>query len=811
MHGFSNFLFTYNVNCKLFPMLISLRTTLIFSYLLVIPFILRCQLSLHINEIMSSNGTTIADGNGDFSDWIEIYNSGDEAIDLNGFYISDKADNPKKWRFPARILEPNNYLLVFASSKDRKGSELHTNFNISKDGETIVLSDSDGNLIDLVPAIEIPRDISYGRYPDGSDNLEFFNRPSPGSSNVPSLIDDLEFSAPSGFYSQPFDLNIISNDADVTIYFTTNGDKPDTNSLEYGQNISLMSSDELADNPIIYIPTNHASSDYFYRWRSPEGTSFKANVIRAQAFKNGEPISSIISASYFIDPDYKERFDKPIISILAHEDDLYDYNLGVFVPGVTFDEYPGEPGYWTPGNFDNRGGEWEKEISMHFFESDFSLILDENLGMRIHGGYSRSLPQKSLRLYAREAMGSPTLQHEFFPGYEIQEFQTLILRNAGQGFMTTYLTDALASSIVKDWNLEMQEYRPVVLFINGAYWGMINIRERLDKHYFENKFGVEEDNLDLLEHVWQVQVEAAEGSADEYLALMEFVKNNDLSDTINYNFVADHIDIDNFIHYYLAKMYFGVYDWPGRNLELWRDRSINGKWRWIYFDNDDAMIDPNFNSYEHLLDMTDPEWPNPLWSTLLFRKLIENEKFRNDFFEATKFELLNTFHPDRTTNIGKVMAENIKDEMAHHIGRWQHPTDLGTWEYYISEHMKFLEERPCIFWNMTLDFFEKDASEHTLILCDESGVNEVELDSAVKIYPIPASEEINVELLDGEIIVEYKIYDAAGKIIENSKINPFDLQYKLTIPTLQYPPGLYIIQLQSYRGDIKRGKFILID
>ncbi len=138
-----------------------------------------------INEILSSNGSTLADQDGDFEDWLELFNYGDEAVNLEGFGLSDDSGNPFRWVFPAVLMEPGEYLLVWASGKNRKTElELHTNFSIKSAGEEVIFTNPDGSVIDSVLPVQIPRDISYGRSPDGTGTFIYFTSPTPGKVNL---------------------------------------------------------------------------------------------------------------------------------------------------------------------------------------------------------------------------------------------------------------------------------------------------------------------------------------------------------------------------------------------------------------------------------------------------------------------------------------------------------------------------------------------------------------------------------------------------------------------------------------------------
>jgi len=192
------------------------------------------QVPLVINEFMASNNSTIQDPQGQYEDWIEIYNFGSEAIDIGGFYLTDNLFNPTKWRIldgiPAlTTIPPHGYLLIWADN-DTEYSGLHTNFKLDAEGEEIGLFDSDGStLIDSVVFPDQTTDISFGRYPDANEALSFFAYPSPGQQNIAAYLGqvaDTKFSHNRGFYDTSFSVTIATETEGATIYYTLDGSEP---------------------------------------------------------------------------------------------------------------------------------------------------------------------------------------------------------------------------------------------------------------------------------------------------------------------------------------------------------------------------------------------------------------------------------------------------------------------------------------------------------------------------------------------------------------------------------------------------------
>lgn len=764
------------------------------------PFVLQGQIA--INEVMASNKLTIADEDGEFSDWVELVNISGEAVNLSGYHLSDKTSDPGRWTFPPIILESGEYLLVFASGKNRFSGELHTDFKIKAAGESIVFSDPDEKQVDIFPSTPLGEDESMGRIPDGSGPFIQIDLPSPGEPNVPPFTDEVEFSLLPGFYSEEQTLVLESATNSNEIYYTLNGDIPDTNSFRYTEPLALVHSANLSINPIVDIPTNPPGTPEWFKWKSPTGNPFRGHVVRAAVFKEGKRISSVETKSYFLSPDIQNRFDLDVISIVTEEDNLFGHERGLFVPGKTFEDNPSLGAPWPNGNYRNRGREWEREADLFFFNSTGELEFQQQLGLRVHGGGSRSLPAKSIRLYAREAYGDPFISFPLFDGDTLRQFKRLILRNSGQDMLFSMFRDALAVKIIDGLPIEKQAYRPSVLFINGAYYGIINIRERMDKYYFEQRFGTREADLNILEFGG---FEIDEGRNDNYLEFLNRLRGLDADDPQALSIIRSYVDLDNFIDYYIAKMFFAVFDWPGNNIKFWKEQDENSRWRWLFYDNDDGFEPVDFDPYAHLTDMSDNSWPNPLWSTELFRTFIEIEEFRELFLDRISSQLCEVYNSNRTIDIAEQIVESIKSEMPEHIDRWRYPSSMEVWYDNTETIMRFLRERPEWLLEKSLEFFEIPEEKWNEYQCPE----EPEIKELV-VYPNPSSGEFTFLLPDGNFIKKIDVFDLHGKNMHTFEFSSTDDNDQFQIDLGHLMPGTFIYQIQMLNGAESKGKLVLL-
>lgn len=692
-----------------------------------------------INEVLASNGAGIPDEDGDTVPWIELYNTGEDAINLNEYGLSDDYDEPFRWVMPEIEIGPEEFLLIFASGKDRDDpdSELHTNFRVSKEGEEVILTAPEGDHMDEMLPTPMRTDISFGRQPNGTGDWYFFEEPTPGAANDTEgyleLLDPPEFSREGGFYSSPFELDLHHPDPDVTIYYTLDGSEPDDNSSQWNQPMEIFDrSDE--PNNISTIRTTNVDGSSPLGWIEPEEPVKKSTVIRAKAAKPGYSASTVQTHTYFVHPDGEQLHELPVFSLVTDSLNLFDHEEGIYVPGAR-----GENGEDWAGNFIFRGIEWERPGSLEFFEEDGSLAMKTDMGYRIHGGHTRRAAQKSLRLYARNDYGSSRFEHQFFPDQPYDEFNRLLLRNSGNDWGHTMFRDAMAQMAIRHMNFDTQAYRPSVLYINGEYWGIHNIRERYDKHYLERVYEVDPENIDLLTSWGEVK----EGDTTHIWSMRDYAENRDLSDSSHYDYMNTLMDIDHYIDYYTAQVYIANNDWPHNNIDYWRLKTEydpdqppgkDGRWRWLLYDVDRSfnfVTNAETNMIEWVtaeLDMRhEAEWPN-----LIFRNLLENENFKNAFINRIAGHLNTTFLPQRLHGIISEMQSVIEPEIDRHILRWGYPYSMEAWldEWAGIEQMRqFADDRPDILREHIRDHFEINSDVQLTVDVSDQNRGYIQVDS----------------------------------------------------------------------------------
>lgn len=517
-------------------------------------------------------------------------------------------------------------------------SSFHTNFKLKAGGQVIQLYDASGTLINSVSSPSLQTDNTYGRYPNGSATLRILNPATPNASNGTSTaftgywVDPVSFSIPAGFYSGAQTLTLTKSNAASTIRYTTDGTKPTASSPVYSSPISITAN----------------------------------MVVRAATFNTGYLPSSYETNSYFIN----QSVTLPVFSISTAPGNFFDTNTGIYVNGPTAitSTCPDDPHYCY-----NYWQDWTREIHVEYFDKGKVFQLEQDAGVKILGGWSRTMPMKSMQIRAGEEYGKKTFDYPFFDEPKKSgnvSFETITLRNGGNDFEGTLLRDAVNHRLLNsvsciESNLDFEGYTPVVVFINGQYWGIHTLRERIDDTYFENNFGYNDDQIDYCEF----NGDAKKGTNTEFLSMLSFIQNNDMTNAANYTAVKDMLDISNYIDYMIAELTHTNWDWPHNNIKFWQPTKVGGKWRYIYHDTDFAWGMFGFYGTSHN-EITRVLTDNRSVHSPMLLKLLSNTEFKNQFINRYA-DLLNTIYT--ASNVKAKIDElklEIDSEITRHTARW---------------------------------------------------------------------------------------------------------------------------------------------
>ena len=618
-----------------------------------------------INELMQSNIDCIMDDINEFPDsWVELYNSGTTSVNLNQYAISDKDNPDKAWKLPGITLQPGKHILVYC---DKEEKDLHTPFRLESGKGCNVYLFNNGNIIDKVEGLkkQPAPNIAYGRKTDGSDTWGYMATPTPAATNCGETCKDIlgspVFSEKGRVMKngQAFklELSIPEGSEGAEIRYTTNGSEPTRTSYLYSSPININ----------------------------------KTTVVKAKLFKDGKLSPRSSTQSYIF---FTRDITLPVISISTDNKYFYDNKIGIYVDGTY---QSGKKNY----EFD-----WRRPTNIEFFfEPEQESQINQLCETRIMGGATRGNKMKSLALYANKRFGAKRLDYEFFPDQRpgITDFKSIALRNAGNDFDYLYMRDAIIQcNTAKHVDIDYQAWRPAIVYINGQYTGMLNIRERSNEdNIYTNYDGLED--LDMFENWWELK----EGTWDNYNAFKAFY-------TEHGHTLAEYeqwMDTMEFLNLMLVNLFYNNRDFPGNNIVMWRPTEEGGRWRWIMKDTDFGLglygVSASFNTIKWIYDPNydpDTSWANQYDHTRLFRRLMEDSDFKREFIDRAAIYMGDWLNSRGTFAVWNPMYEMIKYEYPYHrelVNKW--------WPNYTEEMnnaRNWIANRPTYFYKYIAEYYQ---------------------------------------------------------------------------------------------------------
>jgi len=580
--------------------------------------------TLVINEILARNDLSSKDPQGEYEDWIELYNGGKEAVDVGGMYLTDDPGEPRKWRIPTgkplvtRIL-PGRYLLIWADN-DLAASGLHAGFEINAGGGEVALFDTDGlTLIDRISFDGQIADVSFGREPDGSPNGVTLT-PTPGASNngaFLAVVEDTKFSHDRGFYIQPFDVTITAATQGAIIRYTTDGSTPTaaygtiyTAPIRISTTTMLLA---MASKPG-WKSTNVDTHTYL----------FLDDVIRqatnpaagAQVTPAGYPASwGSVTGDYQMDPDVVGQNGKDIFGGLYARTITDDLKA---VPTISLvmnkDDWFGSKGIYINQSQDGT----ERVASLEFIDPAAEEALQVNCAIAMQGGVTgggTSLQRwKSYKLSMRPRFktqtddgkptgGPPKLENKLFRDSPVERLNTVVLDGvlnhswlhpgADQQSTALYVQDQYVADLHNAMGGHSGHGFYAHVYINGLYWGMYYIHERPDHAWAAQVFGGDEDEYDAIKHSsGGVINNGAGGSATaNFNAMLKAADavSSDPTNVVKYQALCNVLDVNDYIAYLLANWFSSNQDWPAKNWYATHRNTPDGRWRFHSWDAEHTL------------------------------------------------------------------------------------------------------------------------------------------------------------------------------------------------------------------------------
>ncbi len=611
---------------------------------------------IRINELLAVNSTIAHDPDfGEFSDFAELRNAAAVPVNLAGYTLTDDPADKEKWVLPALTLAPGELLLIWTDGQDKRPGDtafvtyknavatmtaLHASFRLSGDGEYLGLFNPQGVLADEITYSVQAGDVSYGRSATNPSLWLYFGEPTPGAPNSPYGSATMEtpgepvFSLPEGFYPTPQMLHLGAQEPGAVVRFTFDGTTPDGSSSVFTD-------------------------------------SFPLNLnltIKARLYVPGKMPGRVVTKTYFI----YENNQLPVLAISSNAANLYGFDFGILQNAIKDREVPATLEYFEPGT--------GKRAFL------------AGVGLRVFGASIYNLPQRPLSVRFKEKYGDEILKYPLFEGKPIPRYSAFLLRNGGNDYNTAYFRDGLGVSLVKGkMNIDYQDYKPCIVFINGEYNGIYELRERLDEQYIGSNHEINPDHLDYLEDSLNVTA----GDQYAFLELLNFVRQNDLADSANFANVAAQIDLDEFTNYLILRAFIG-YQIADLNNRYWRNRDTGGPWRWLAADLEHAFgqLGGDPVAENTIAKLAGLSGHLPEWATLLFNRLLQHPGFRDGFIQRSAAYLNTIFQPAATLAVVDSLKNLLQAQMPRHIGRWQSPPSMQIWQGNVGLVKTFLKDRP---------------------------------------------------------------------------------------------------------------------
>ncbi len=606
-------------------------------------FAVSASAATHINEIMVRNSSAIINEDFNFEGWVEIYNSGDESVDLSNCYFSNTDDDHFMWKNQdSTVIGPKEFAIFYFDEIDDAN---HANFKLDCDGGVIILSDAKGNEIDRLNYPKTYRNISYGRTTDGGEKLGHFLNFSMGKSNN-SAVADVQTKAPSfskagGFYNGEQSVAITSPNPAATIYYTTDGSEPKAETgTKYSGPISLT----------------------------------ETTILRAIAVADGEISSDIVTSSYFVNNEIPTSFK--VVSLATDEDFLFGDELGALAVGTNGAPVPS---YCSArekrANYMN---DWDRPCNIEIFDEGKVQRISQEVKVGAFGACSRTKEVKSIKVKANKVYGSNKVDYPIFNEKPNLKWKTFVLRNSGNDFGRMLFRDGFLQTLVSThMDIDHQAYEPAVVFVNGEYYGMMGIRERTNKDFIYSNYGLNDDEFCIEE-----QPDKAV-QCDLYQEVLDLANNPNVS----FAEIDKVIDVDEFLNYFTTEIFYNNQDWSAGNIKAWK-RLQDGKWRWILYDTDFST-----SLYGNYLSTNGFTYAS---KCKFFPLLIQNSEMRRRLMNKFVYHTGTTFAEDHVSAVMDSMINLVHDEADYYMDYLKSikRNEADSWRNECEKVRNFITARP---------------------------------------------------------------------------------------------------------------------
>lgn len=506
---------------------------------------------------------------------------------------------------------------------------------------------------------------------------------------------DLCFSRESGFYEEPFELELTAP-LGAKIYYTLDGSVPDENAFLYTTPILI---NDATSQPNVHS-TRTDTSLYLQsdgtRYKLPDYPVDKCTIVRA-AYRDADGnFGEVKTESYFVGYGAKKGYrDINVISIVTAPENLFDYDTGIYVLGRKYGEYleNAENLPEEDANSYQHGREWERPADVQIFDTERKVFLKQSCGIRIQGGGSRTQLPKSLNLYARETYSRAARFYADLFGTDYMA-DTVTLSAGGQDDIAKF-RDMFVSTLTRDRAFSTMNYEPYAMFLNGEYWGVYWLTERYNETYLGYYNGVDADNVIMMKNGKLVRESEEDWAL--YNVMYNYLQKTDFTQEENYMSAGYVIDLQSYIDYYATEIYIGSWaDWPGTNEAFWRVRETaqntgggviceDGRWRWMLFDVNTSALRENVVEKDVL--------GYAMERSPIFLNLSRSDAFKKQF-TLTLMDLANeTFSMRNAEPVIEDWLALMTEPMEVHLRRFYGEENLCLFDEEVADIRAFLEQR----------------------------------------------------------------------------------------------------------------------
>ncbi len=583
---------------------------------------------VYISEVAASATHFQRYMNKSMYEYIEIYNRGEKTIDLSGYTIAESGGG--SYVLEEMSINPNGYLLLSLKGYAQTGSEdlRESGMSLNSSGEEILLMNAQGQVVDYFDTGYLLGDYSSGRIIGDEETRVFFKEKTPGKENSGSIYTSYSekpsFSHEGGMADGPI-LLLMSAPEDAVIYYTLDGNLPTQSGDIYTQPISIE----------------------------------KDTVVRAVALEEGKLPSQIENKTYILE----RKHELPIVCLTSPPAYLFYEASGIYANGEGYGRgnYP----YFKSNYFIDL----ERPISFEYYDENGQAALAFDAGVQIAGGYSRAVNQKSLVVRLRDEYGLSEVEYPFFES-GASTFRHIYLRNGGQDGWKTKIRDCfIQNSMAELGTVDTKRGRPVAVYINGEYWGMYNLRDKLNDEHLAIKYGIDQDKLNIISEYST----AKKGSNAEWMQLREFCQTHDFRIQENYDYLVSQIDLQSFIDYIIAETFYGNVD--THNITFWKADIEGSKWRPMMFDMDLSIRGVGYSMVNMYLGKTGLGF-----HAHIIKSLAKNESFKQVFIQRYSYVLNNVFTEEYFNREINLLEDEIRLEMEYHVDRWNRPSSMEYWQ-----------------------------------------------------------------------------------------------------------------------------------